>query len=295
MSNRKIAVLGGDMRQISMADALAESGRQVMLYGIDPSFAHHPPGRLIWADSPEEASRGAHTVILPLPCTVDHQHIHCPLGGADLSVDRLFACLEGCSLLLGGRLDEGIAARAKAMAIPALDYARSEEFAVRNALPTAEGALEIALNELPITIRSARFLVVGYGRVGEALAGILHALGASVSVCARRVEVRAKIQSAGMTALSPEEMAGRAFDGVFNTVPQPIIGERALSCWPQDILLVELASLPGGFDQTAVEKLGMHVIYAPGLPGKTAPVSAGKILAACVESLLKEVILHDDP
>jgi len=56
---------------------------------------------------------------------------------------------------------------------------------------------------------------------------------------------------------------------------------------------VELASRPGGFDLAVVERLGLNVIFAPGLPGKTAPVSAGRILAACVENIWKEALPHD--
>lgn len=296
MSNQKIAVIGGDMRQLSMAEALAcRAGRSVVLYGIHPSFADSPPEGVRWVSSVEEACTDAHAVILPLPASVNHVHIHCPLGESDLSIDELFTHLNRSVLLLGGRLDEAILSRANASGLQTIDYALTDEFARYNALPTAEGALEIALNELPITIRDSRMLICGFGRVGRELAFLLQSLGAHVTVAARRPEIRAEIRSAGMTAIALTQMGDGIFDGVFNTVPEPIIGEIVLCRWPRKTLLVELASRPGGFDQTAAESLGMNVIFAPGLPGKTAPVSAGRILASCVESQLKEVEHRDQP
>ena len=44
------------------------------------------------------------------------------------------------------------------------------------------------MEQLPITIHGARVLVVGFGRVGRALAQRLAALGAKVTVAARRYE-----------------------------------------------------------------------------------------------------------
>ncbi len=72
-----------------------------------------------------------------------------------------------------------------------------EELAVANAVPTAEGAIQIALEELPITLHGARALVIGYGRLGKALAQRLDGLGARVTVAARSWEALAWAQSRG--------------------------------------------------------------------------------------------------
>lgn len=51
------------------------------------------------------------------------------------------------------------------------DYLQREELAIANSVPTAEGAIQLAMEELPITISGARCLITGYGRVGQALPG----------------------------------------------------------------------------------------------------------------------------
>ena len=47
------------------------------------------------------------------------------------------------------------------------DYYAREECMVANAVPTAEGAVQVAMEELPFTLHSARVLILGFGRVGK--------------------------------------------------------------------------------------------------------------------------------
>ena len=53
-------------------------------------------------------------------------------------------------------------------------------------MPTAEGAIQLAMEELPITLHGARVLVIGYGRLGRVLADRLAGLKARVSVAVCR-------------------------------------------------------------------------------------------------------------
>lgn len=74
------------------------------------------------------------------------------------------------------------------------DYLRREELCLANAVPTAEGAIQIAMEETARTLHGASALVVGYGRIGMALAPRLRALGMQTEICARRCETRALAQ-----------------------------------------------------------------------------------------------------
>lgn len=55
-----------------------------------------------------------------------------------------------------------------------------DEMAILNSVPTAEGAIMMAMQELPITIHGSTAVVVGLGRTGFTLARALLALGARV-------------------------------------------------------------------------------------------------------------------
>ena len=157
-------------------------------------------------------------------------------------------------------------------------------------MPTAEGAIQIAMEELPITLHEARVLVVGFGRVGRALAPRLQALGARVTVAARRYEQRSLAQSMGLGTERanrlPDWLCG--YDLVVNTAPARVLGVEELSALKEGALVIDLASKPGGIDLRAAEQLELETIWALGLPGKVAPGSAGQAIVDTVLQILTE-------
>ena len=162
-----------------------------------------------------------------------------------------------------------------------------------NAPPTAEGALQIALEELPITLHDARVLVIGFGRLGKALAPRLRALGAHVWVSARRYEQRAAAQGMGLGSEGVDRLPDWlcSYDLVFNTVPAPVLGVEELAALKEGALVIDLASRPGGVDLDAAATLGVRVIWALSLPGKVAPVTAGRYIKDTVYHIMEELNL----
>jgi len=171
------------------------------------------------------------------------------------------------------------------------DYFAREELAVANAVPTAEGAVQLAMEQMPVTIHGARVLITGFGRVGQAAARRFAALGARVSVAARRYEQLALAESEGYGA---EQIGGLdgwlcGYDLVVNTVPAPVLGETELKDLRPDCLIIDLASKPGGVDRKAADRLGRQVIWALSLPGKVAPVTAGGAIRSTIYNMLHEL------
>ena len=143
---------------------------------------------------------------------------------------------------------------------------------------------------MPITIHGARVLILGFGRVGRALAPRLQALGARVTVAARRYEAMAWAESMGLGAERLDDLGAWLWgcDLVVNTIPALVLGERELTLIRQDCLILDLASKPGGVDYPAAERLGRRVVWALSLPGKTAPASAGAAIRDTVYHMLEE-------
>jgi dipicolinate synthase subunit A len=75
-------------------------------------------------------------------------------------------------------------------------------------------------------------------------------------------------------------------DIIFNTVPHMVLDSSILKYATPDILIIDLATQPGGTDFEAANTFGLKAILAPGLPGKVAPFTAGKILADVIPRLL---------
>ena len=191
--------------------------------------------------------------------------------------------------VFGGKFDTECYEAATASGLSLHDYLLREELAVANAVPTAEGALQLAMEHLPITIRESRVLISGFGRVGQCTARCFRALGANVAVLARAPGQLALAESMGCRAIALKEFSSsrHPFDLILNTIPAPIFGFSLLNAAGSPILM-ELASPPGGFDLDAVAELGLRLIPAPGLPGKVAPLTAARIIQKTIYRMLEE-------
>ena len=169
------------------------------------------------------------------------------------------------------------------------DLYDTEPLTTANAVPTAEGALALAIGHSPITLHGAACLVIGYGRIGKILAQRLRALGAMVTVAARKSADRALAEGFGLQSdVTGAYLHGLSqYDFVFNTVPSLTLDETQLRQLPPHCLLVELASPPYGIDRAACERLGLTHVPAAGLPGKFAPKTAGALYAQSILALLQ--------
>ena len=159
-----------------------------------------------------------------------------------------------------------------------VDYFARPELTVYNAIPTAEGCIGILLERRSRTLWGAAVLVLGFGPVGRALAVRLAALGARVTVAARRPVQRAMAEELGLRAVSLTDLAAAAaaFDTVVNTIPAPVLTTQVLAALPKGCLIVDLASKPGGTDFAAARRLGHTALHALSLPTVWAPETAGR-------------------
>lgn len=274
---KKIAVIGGDLRQLEAAKAFCDKGLTVSVYGLD--VVKENAGPVQRANDLKDALYLADLVILPLPHSYDGIKLNAPLSTKPITLAELFAHLSRhqkiAAGLLGAELPEGFSV---------FDYASGETFAIKNARATVEGALAIAIRESAITLCNARIIVTGYGRIGKMLAQSLTALGAQVIIVARSARDRAWADSAGLRAYGFYSLPTLAeqCDFLFNTVPEEVITRAVIERLPKDTTVIELASLPGGIDLRAAGEKGLRVNTALGLPGKFSPKTAGRIIADCV-------------
>ncbi len=311
-----LAVIGGDLRSVSAAKRLG-ARFDIKLYGfgdvgasecgvVDSSCCSAVAsgagelGRsiaesgLTLAGSLEEALDGAFAAMLPLPASQDGIHVATPCFSGEIALAVLLDAMEarGVKHLLGGKLPRELAAECVARGIRVYDYYEREEFAVANAIPSAEGAIFTAMSELRITLHGAKALVVGYGRIGKMLARRLDALGSDVTATARRASDLEWIKSDRIRAHDTRRLAellGRErFDVIFSTVPTLVLTERELRKISPETLVIDLASTPGGIDISAARGLGIRVIRALSLPGKYSPVTAGEIIADVIAGLFEE-------
>ena len=289
------AMLGGDRRQAVIAEKLRNLGHTVRVFGIG-SFADDISG-LEFCYTPEKAVKGADYIILPLPASRDGKTLNITTveKTESLPLEKIVALAhrEGCSVIIGGILPTVLKDKANALSVETVDYYENEKLQCLNALPSAEGAISLAMQNSEKVLEGMRVLVTGYGRIGKLLAGKLKALGAVVTVAARRDEVLCEIAMTGFAplrstdssalkkALSDNEM-------IFNTVPEIIFTKEIVSECSSYPIYIEIASVPGGIDQAGARERGIKVYAAPSLPGRYAPVSAGEYIFETIRKILLE-------
>ncbi|HIT53892.1 MAG TPA: dipicolinate synthase subunit DpsA [Candidatus Fimivicinus intestinavium] len=280
-------VVGGDMRQIYMAQSLEQAGFAVSLYGFEhleedgvrPGYANY-----------YEALKGKEAVIFPLPLSRDNVALNAPFARDEILLADILHAVESGQVVFGGMLGERERQYLAHRGIPAYDYFAREELTVRNAVATAEGVLQIVMEELPITVHGSSALVTGYGRTSRAICALLRALGAQVTVAARRQSDLAWVQVEGMRGVFYEEVPACAgtFDYVINTVPALVLDGGLLAHFKADCLFVEIASAPGGIDGKAAQAHGLKIVKASSLPGRVAPKTAGQIISDTIQNIIRE-------
>ena len=279
----KIAVIGGDRRAIRLSELLAQEGEKPICFALERAGL---PGEIPRAELLQAALYGADAVVLPLPVEKGGM-LNAPYALLPCPADALYESLWPGQLVFGGLFPERLRLRAAAQGLRLTDWMQRPGFVEENAALTAEGAVGLLLQESELCLFGSRVLVCGFGRIGRLLALKLHALGARVTVAARREESRAQARALGLSALPFSELPG-CFDFVINTVPERVLGEDFLCCLSEAALLLELASAPGGYDRTLAENLGLRCLAAPGLPGRSAPQAAAALMLRDMRRVMEE-------
>lgn len=270
----RIAVIGGDGRMKRLVRLLRRDGYEVSVWPEEDGAGEESLARIGEADR----------VVLPVPLEANGR-----LNGTELPLRELWPRLRAGQRVYAGAVSDAAQVEAAASGVTLTDCLRREELAVKNAVPTAEGAIAAAMERLSVTLHGAPCLVLGFGRIGKLLAKDLSALGARVSVSARRAADLAWIDAFGYGALHTHRLHGRVgeFRVIFNTVPQRVMDAALLSELRPDCLLVELASRDG-FDREAVEAGNIEYVKASGLPGKCAPETAAEAICETLKQIWEE-------
>jgi dipicolinate synthase subunit A len=286
----QVAVIGGDVRQLAVVEALIPMAQTVNVYA-------HPqtalPKNAIYCATLEKALEAVNTVVLPIGGMNDAGMIRSYQADQFIDFGRYFNFLELGTLVLTGSLTAKWLEQATKRELQVVQYAEDDTIAILNSIPTAEGAVQIALEQLPITIHGSQTLVAGFGRVGMTVARSFQGLGAQVTVVARRFELLARAREMGYGTVIQHQLAlvVPKMQIIINTVPAILFDQTILAASAPEVLMIDLASAPGGIDFNTAKALGRKTIFASGLPGKVAPQTAGAILASAIPELIIKALI----
>ena len=271
------AIFGGDNRSLRLCALLRADGHGVTPFALERVMPD-------CVSDPAEALHGADGVILPLPCDRNGL-LNAPFSAESHTFPQLLAAAPPGLPVLAGKTSENLRAVCRRQKLALSDYFLREDFTLRNAALTAEGAVSLLLTG-ENALCGSRVLITGFGRIGRMLAGKLRALGASVTVGARKSEDRALAEALGCQAISLSCAVEGTWDAVVNTIPAQIFDRSAIQAFGE-ARCIELASAPYGFDLEAAAALEKQIELAPGLPGKTAPLAAAAAVRDAIYGILE--------
>ncbi len=265
--NTTFLVVGGDFRQNFLAARLSKFSDRVYTLGLSSDFKCEDCTKL---SGFSDIGFMPDVVVLPLPATSDGKTVNAPFSNEPIYIDRLMNFCKNDSIIVGGKMPPELCERIKSRKLFCADYFGREELIIENCVPTAEGALSIAMENTARTIAGSKVLILGFGRVAKATARVFSALGAKVHVCARKGRDLVYAKTLGYSPVPIANLCDSLgdFDIVINTVPAVLLGEKELEKVSSDTLIIDLASQPGGDDFKSDSDMHLNVNWPRSLPPK---------------------------
>ena len=242
--SKKIGILGGDLRISKLTKMLINDGHSV-----------------------EVDIENADIIIAGVPLKEDI-----------VKLEEVFNKISG-KIFVAGKISKEIYELADKNNVKVIDVLEDEEVVVLNTIPTAEGALQVAMEEGEITLHGSNCLVIGYGRIGKILSKMLCGIGANISVAARKKEDLATIEAIGYNKIDIGVLNNELekYDFIFNTAPAMVIDKDRIDILKKECVIIDLASAPGGVDFEVAKEKKIKAILALRTSWKSSAIISSKV------------------
>ncbi len=286
----RFAIIGGDLRIIKLAEMLSKEDNEIYVYGLEKAEDLRDNPNIKQCDTIKKAIQNVEIVIGPIPFSSNGNTINMPFSDKEVTIREMMHVINAKVFIAGGITPE-VYGMANDEYIEIIDIMKREELAVLNTIATAEGTIQIAIENTNKILHGSEVLVLGFGRIGKVLARKLAGLSAKVTCAARKDEDLAWIQAYGHKATNINTIGENLnqYDIIINTVPHMILTEKRLKYVKNDCLLIDLASNPGGIDKKAVKDNKLKFVWALSLPGKVAPITSAEFIKDTIYNIVKEI------
>jgi dipicolinate synthase subunit A len=287
----QFSFIGGDNRQKQAIFLLAQEEFQIHSFGLKDVIHENIQKH----ETLDRELFDCHVLMLPIPYNNARGSINIADPKVDVLLETLMQNLKPGTVVIYGKQDKAFSEVSAKYPVSCYDILKEESFSVLNAIPTAEGAIQLAMERTDITLHKANVLILGYGRIGKVLSRMLRGIGSRVAVEARKNEDRAWIEETGCKAVSLEELDSilGSQDVIFNTVPAMMLDRSRLARLDPRCVIIDLASHPGGVDFEAARDFGILAGHDLSLPGIVAPRSAARIICQVTREILKRHFQQD--
>lgn len=285
-----ISIIGGDLRIVNLAHMFQEDGKQVFVYGMEHSEEIMDNKNIIKTKTLNEAIEKSDIIIGSVPFANDENKMHAIFSEKDIKIKDLVKKDNKDKTFIAGSINDKSYELLSKSYGKVIDVMKREELVILNTVATAEGAIEVAIKNTDTILLGSKVLVLGFGRVGKVVARKFYEMSSKVTCAARKSTDLAWIRAFGYEAVNINELKTdiKKFDIIINTVPQIIINKNIMKYMKRNVLMIDLASNPGGINREDAKELNLKLVWALALPGKVAPVSSAHFIKETIYNALSE-------
>lgn len=295
------SIIGGDLRTVKLAKMLSKDN-QVFIYGIDSIWnesenvysnklnINENSNKINICGDIKEAVDKSKIVLGPIPLSKDGENINAPFCQENIKIREIIEKLnDSGKTFIAGAIKDNVYEMSKN--IKMIDLMEQEDLTILNTIATAEGTIQVAIENTEINIQGSEILILGFGRVGKVVAKKFKALDSNVTCAARKKQDIAWIETLGYESTNINNIGKNLekYNIIINTVPEVILTKDKLSYINKNAIIIDLASKPGGVDQKAIKELDLKYIWALALPGKVSPLTSAEYIRNAIYSVLEDV------
>ncbi|MBQ4155753.1 MAG: hypothetical protein IJD90_03000 [Clostridia bacterium] len=256
-----ITVVGNDHRQKELAKLLNRQHDTFYLGGSED-----------W-EKAKSILKISDIVIFPLPFSRDNKMIN----NTHFEIDKTIKALQKDTLIFAGGYNIDDKNR------KIIDYNVDEEFVLKNAFYTAESAMALSIINTSFSLCDAKILILGNGRIGKALQGMLTLFCENLTVSARKQKDFDYLKKHNSNSVHTEKIQDLSeFDVIFNTIPASVLSKDTIKSIKRDALIIDLAS-----KNSLLNIANANYIDAKALPAKYCMKSSAKALLKVLDKHIK--------
>ena len=282
------SVIGGDLRLCSLAQMLAKDKNNVSVFAMENSKEIMENKTIKKCESIEEAIEESKIIIGSIPFLKSNGEMYTSFSAKIIRVEDFTKKKYKDKLFIAGNISNSAKEKLEGSYEKVIDLMKQEELVILNTIATAEGAIDVAIQNTNTIIHGSNVLILGFGRVAKEVATKFHGLSAKVTCAARKTTDLAWIKTLGYDAVNINELGEdlKKYDIIINTVPQMIIEKENMQFMKQEVLLIDLASSPGGINIEDAKQMNLKFVWALALPGKIAPVTSAEFIKDTIYNLI---------
>lgn len=272
---KTIGVIGGDLRQKYLADALHMPvvffANESIQENKNVSKCHNLNAFFLESD----------VIVVPIPFSRDQKNIYTKYFVEEVAVDSFINHLTKTHLIIGGPFSATETKKIKDQGAKLIDITALETFKLMNAIPTAEGVISEVIIKLDQTIHNSLALVLGYGYCGKRIAQSIKCLGGSVEIYTENsLEKRAIVSDGYKRAQISQNIS---YDYTINTIPKVILSQNEIDSKMLFIDITEAYTWESDF-----------FVKMRGIPGRFSPRTAGVIISELLNDLILSITGEND-